>query len=59
MPPQFAIYSKLDGVADWESCIEEDAKMNTEVSCTHIGMIVNHSVYRAVAARLSQEIGVQ
>jgi hypothetical protein len=33
--------------------------MNTEVSCTHIGMIVNHSVYRAVAARLSQEIGVQ
>jgi pimeloyl-ACP methyl ester carboxylesterase len=59
MPPQFAIYSKLDGVADWESCIEEDAKMNTEVSCTHIGMIVNHSVYRAVAARLSQEIDVQ
>ncbi|MFT4863314.1 MAG: triacylglycerol lipase [Pseudohongiellaceae bacterium] len=56
LPPQFAIYSKLDGVADWESCIENDASMNTEVSCTHIGMIVNHTVYRAVANRLAQEI---
>lgn len=56
LPPQFAIYSKLDGVADWESCIEDDATMNTEVSCTHIGMIVNHSVYRAVASRLAQQI---
>jgi len=59
LPPQFAIYSKLDGVVDWESCIEDDAKMNTQVSCTHIGMIVNHSVYRAVASRLSQKIEVQ
>lgn len=55
-PPQFAIYSKLDGVADWASCMEEDAEMNTEVSCTHIGMIVNHSVYKAVANRLAQNI---
>lgn len=55
-PPQFAIYSKLDGVADWASCMEDDVKMNTEVSCTHIGMIVNHSVYRAVANRLAQEL---
>lgn len=56
VPPQYAIYSKTDGVADWESCVEADAAMNTEVSGTHIGMIVNHSVYKAVARRLAQDI---
>ncbi len=52
-PPQFAVFSKNDGVADWRSCIEEDERMNTEVDCTHVGMIVHPGVYRAVAKRLA------
>lgn len=53
-PPQFAVYSKLDGVADWRSCMEADAQANTEVQCTHIGMVVNPEVFEAVAERLAQ-----
>ncbi len=53
-PPQFAIVSTKDGVVDWASCIEEDDAFNTRVTGTHIGMIVEPSVYRAVATRLAQ-----
>ena len=55
-PPQFAVYSKKDGVADWRSCIEEDESANSEVNCTHVGMIVHPEVYRVVANRLAQDI---
>lgn len=53
-PPQFAIYSTKDGVADWTSCMEEDAERNTEVTCSHIGMVFNTQVFYAVAERLAQ-----
>ena len=53
---QFAVYSRQDGVADWTSCMEEDARMNTEVNCSHIGMVFNHRVYRAVATRLAEAV---
>jgi triacylglycerol lipase len=52
--PQFAVYSKKDGVADWESCMEDDPSANTEVNSTHIGMIVHPEVYRVIAQRLAQ-----
>lgn len=54
--PQFAIYSRLDGVADWSSCVEEDPAANTEVSCTHIGMVYHPDVYTAIARRLAQAV---
>ena len=54
--PQFAIYSRKDGVADWSSCIESDPRMNTEVRCSHIGMVFDRDVYRAVAARLAEDV---
>ena len=54
--PQFAIYSKRDGVADWSSCIEDDPSANTEVNSTHIGMVFHPDVYRAMGARLAQPI---
>ncbi|MGE0485615.1 MAG: lipase family alpha/beta hydrolase [Gammaproteobacteria bacterium] len=52
--PQYAVYSRRDGVADWSSCIERDPRLNTEVNCSHIGMVFHAGVYRAVAARLAQ-----
>ncbi len=52
--PQFAIYSRHDGVADWSSCVEDDPLANTEVRSTHIGMIFHPDVYRAIAARLNE-----
>ncbi|MSR14169.1 MAG: hypothetical protein EXR86_06295 [Gammaproteobacteria bacterium] len=54
--PQFAIYSRHDGVADWSSCAEDDPRANTEVNSTHIGMIFHQDVYRAIAARLAEHI---
>jgi hypothetical protein len=53
---QFAVYSKTDGVADWSSCIEEDSRHNTEVKCTHIGMVFHPDVYRVIARRLAQRV---
>ncbi len=52
--PQYAIYSRKDGVAHWESCMSEDPEMNTEIDCTHIGMAFHAGVYRIIAERLQQ-----
>ena len=53
--PQFAIYSRVDGVVDWESCIEEDPAANSEIEgATHIGLIYNKRALSALAQRLSQ-----
>jgi triacylglycerol lipase len=48
-----AIYSKVDGVVDWRSCLEEDRTLNREVTATHIGMAFNPDVYRTVAELLA------
>jgi triacylglycerol lipase len=53
-PPQYAIYSRKDGVADWSSCLEDDPARNTEVACSHIGMVFDSHTYRAVAQRLAE-----
>jgi triacylglycerol lipase len=57
--PQYAIYSRKDGVADWSSCVEDDPNANTEVNSTHIGMIYHPDVYRAIAARLAENVPMQ
>lgn len=48
-----AIFSRLDGVVDWHSCLEDDEKLNREVTATHIGMAFNPDVYRTVANLLA------
>ncbi len=56
--PQFAIYSRNDGVVDWASCAEEDPAANTEINqSTHIGLIFHPHALRAVAERLAQRVG--
>lgn len=50
---QNAIYSKIDGVVDWRSCVEEDVSLNREVTATHIGMAFNPDVYRTVGRLLA------
>lgn len=52
-PPQFAIFSKGDGVVDWTSCVEDDPEQNAEVTGSHIGLIYNPAVFRALANRLA------
>jgi triacylglycerol lipase len=52
--PHFAIYSKGDGVVEWEGCAEQESCNNDEVVSTHLGMAWNPSVYRVVARRLAE-----
>ncbi|WP_322796912.1 esterase/lipase family protein [Tepidiforma sp.] len=49
-----AVYSRRDGVVDWQSCVEEDPALNVEVHCSHLGMVVHPQVYRVVAERLRE-----
>jgi triacylglycerol lipase len=55
-PAQFAIFSKKDGVVEWQSCVEENEDHNTAVNGSHIGLIIEPNAYRALARRLAQDI---
>ena len=46
-----SIYSKSDGIVDWEACLAAGAK-HVEVRASHIGMAVNAGAYQAIADAL-------
>jgi pimeloyl-ACP methyl ester carboxylesterase len=46
-----SIYSRQDGVVQWQSCVADDATC-VEVTGSHVGLIYNRAVYRAIAAAL-------
>ncbi len=53
-----AIYSRFDGVVAWQACIDP---VNThvehlEVPTTHVGLGINHAVWRITAQRLAEPI---
>lgn len=50
---QTAIYSKKDGVVDWQTCINDNPRTDIEVDSTHVGMAWNAEVYEAIAQRLA------
>lgn len=54
--PSTAIYSKTDGIAAWECCIEEDSDMteNIGVLSSHFGLGHNPMVLWMIADRLHQ-----
>ena len=57
--PTTAIYSKTDGVAAWQVCIEEESDLteNIEVYGSHTGLGFNPIVLYAIADRLGQAEG--
>jgi triacylglycerol lipase len=52
--PHFAVFSRNDGVVDWQSCLETEEDLNDEVHSTHIGMAFSPEVYRVIGRRLAQ-----
>lgn len=50
---QTAIYTKDDGIVDWNYCMTGDVDSDFEVPGTHIGMAFNASVYSIIASRLA------
>jgi hypothetical protein len=49
-----AVYSESDGVVDWRYCKTDGPEADFSVSGTHVGMVVNPSVYDIVAERLAK-----
>jgi len=48
-----AIYTRDDGMVDWQYCMTRNAESNFEVAGTHIGLAFNSSVYSIIAERLA------
>ncbi|HUO04339.1 MAG TPA: alpha/beta hydrolase [Candidatus Binataceae bacterium] len=56
--PTTVVYSRTDGIAHWESCVDptgSELVENVEVMSSHCGMAVNPDVYRIISDRLSIE----
>jgi hypothetical protein len=52
---QTAIFTKSDGIVDWQSCVSRYDENNYEVTGTHIGLVYNYHVYKLIAERLAPE----
>lgn len=51
---QTAIYTKCDGMVDWQVCLTGDPAIDVEVSATHLGLAFNPAVYEVLAHRLAE-----
>jgi len=57
VPPsvaETAIYTRDDGVVDWQYCKTDNPEADFPVSGTHVGLAFNPSVYTIIANRLAQ-----
>jgi len=52
-PKVTSIYTRSDGILDWQTCTEEDDRSNHEVNSSHLGLAVNPTVYRLMAELLA------
>jgi pimeloyl-ACP methyl ester carboxylesterase len=53
--PQIAIYTKSDGVVDWQCCINQMGDgTDIEVPGTHVGLAFNPQVYKHIAQFLAE-----
>jgi pimeloyl-ACP methyl ester carboxylesterase len=50
---QTAIYTKSDGIVDWQNCRSRFEDNNFEVTGTHIGLVYNFQVYKLIGQRLA------
>ncbi|MBI2423276.1 MAG: hypothetical protein HYV27_10635 [Candidatus Hydrogenedentes bacterium] len=57
--PQTAVYTKSDGVVDWQVCINGNRDTDFEVSGTHTGLVWNAKVYTLIADRLALAVSHQ
>lgn len=52
--PLTSIYTRGDGIVDWQSCRAGDEGLDVEVGGTHLGLMYNRDAYRAVAEHLAR-----
>lgn len=51
--PHYAVYTKTDGIVDWQTCIHDDPLYNAEVMGSHIGLVFNKQVYQLIGEWLA------
>lgn len=51
--PHTNIYTKGDGVVDWNGCTEGNVCADVEVHGSHVGLVWNAEVYRVIAEKLA------
>jgi pimeloyl-ACP methyl ester carboxylesterase len=51
--PQTSIVTRADGFTDWRYCSDPEPARVVEVAASHIGMVVNATVYRVLAEHLA------
>jgi pimeloyl-ACP methyl ester carboxylesterase len=51
---QTAIFTRDDGVVDWNCCVTGDPDVDVEVPGTHVGLAFNASVYSVIGDRLAK-----
>jgi pimeloyl-ACP methyl ester carboxylesterase len=53
--PSTAVYSRLDGIVSWQTCIEQETTLheNVEVRCGHLGFGVDAATLWLIADRLA------
>ncbi len=51
--PYAAIYTRTDGVVDWDSCRSGEPAADFEVGGTHLGLMYNPDAYAAIARHLA------
>jgi hypothetical protein len=53
--PETLIYSKTDGIAQWQNCIESGPNIEAiEVPSSHLGLPYSAEVFAVIAARLAR-----
>ena len=52
--PQTNVYTKTDGIVDWEVCMQDDPQTDVEVRGTHCGLVWNPAVYNTIGRRLAE-----
>jgi triacylglycerol lipase len=49
-----SVYSKSDGIVEWEACLDPSADEHVEIEASHCGMAVSPAAWRAVARALER-----
>ncbi len=59
--PSTAVYSRLDGIVSWRTCVEQETAMhqNVEVRCSHLGFGLDLATLWLIADRLAVPAGQQ
>jgi len=57
--PSTSVYSRWDGVVDWQACVEPETALhqNVEVRCSHVGFGVDPATLWLIADRLAVPAG--